>query len=180
MRERLIIISDLWGREKSKWLINYTHILKTKFDLVYYDSCEIGKIDKSDYDQDNLHQQFVNGGIEIAVEKLIEQENSPVNILAFSVGGVIAWKFGLRTDYIKSLICVSSTRLRKETKRPKGKIELYFGENDNYQPKTEWIKNMKLEFKAFPNKGHQIYLETEFAQILCERILKNDTTTLYM
>lgn len=58
-------------------------------------------------------------------------------------------------------------------------MALYFGKNDNYQPKTEWIKNMKLKFKAFPNKGYQMYPETEFAQMLYERVLKNGTITLY-
>lgn len=174
MKERLIIISDLWGREKAEWLINYTEILETKFDLFFYDSCEIGEVDKSNYIQDNLHNQFVNGGIELAIENLIKQEKNPVNIIAFSIGGVIAWNFGLRTDNIKSLICVSSTRLRKETKRPTGRIELYFGENDEYQPSKKWIKNMQLEFKFLPKKSHQLYKEIEFAKYLSTKIL---TTT---
>ena len=180
MKDRLIIISDLWGKEKAQWLTNYTRVLETKFEIVFYDSCEIGKVDKSDYNQDNLHRQFVNGGIDLAVENLIEKEKTPIDILAFSVGGLIAWKFGLKTDNIKSLISISSTRLRKETKRPKGKIELYFGENDQYQPTLEWMKNMQLKFKILTNKGHEVYIETEFAKNLSEKILKNDTTTLYM
>jgi pimeloyl-ACP methyl ester carboxylesterase len=172
MKERLIIISDLWGKEKAEWLTNYTEILKTKFDLNFYDSCEIGNVDKSDYFQDSLHNQFVNGGIELAVNKLIEQEKNPINILAFSIGGVIAWNFGLKTDNIKSLVCISSTRLRKETRRPKGKITLYFGENDEYQPSSEWIEYMKLTFRAVPNKSHQVYTERKFSQDLSAVILK--------
>ncbi|MBL4708178.1 MAG: alpha/beta hydrolase [Flavobacteriales bacterium] len=172
MKEKLIIISDLWGREKSKWLINYTQILETKFDIMFYGSCEIGGIDKSDYIQNSLHRQFVNGGIDMAVEKLIELEKNSVNILAFSVGGVIAWKFGLKSDNIKSLICVSSARLRKVTKRPKGKIELYFGENDEYKPKMEWLESMNLKFNILPDKGHQVYSEPEFAKEISKIILK--------
>lgn len=172
MKERLIIISDLWGKEKAEWLTNYTEILKTKFDLKFYDSCEIGKVDKSNYVQDSLHNQFVNGGIELAVEKLIEQEKNPVNILAFSIGGVIAWNFGLKTDNIKSLLCISSTRLRKETRRPKGRITLYFGENDEYQPSPEWIEYMQVAFNVLPNKSHQVYREMKLAKDLSDKILK--------
>ncbi|NOU58684.1 alpha/beta hydrolase [Marinifilum caeruleilacunae] len=178
MKERLIIISDLWGKEKSQWLNHYTQILETKFDLAFYDSCEIGEVDKSNYTQGDLHKQFVSGGIEKAVEKLIELEKSPVHILAFSVGGVIAWKFGLRTNNVKSLKCVSSTRLRKETKRPNGKIKLYFGENDEHRPKSEWIENMKLESKLIEGKGHQVYIEADFAQMVCERIVKQNHNTI--
>ena len=172
MKERLIIISDLWGKEKAEWLTNYTRILETKFEVVFYDSCEIGKVDKYDYKQDYLHRQFVNGGIDLAVENLIEKEKSPIDILGFSVGGVIALKFGLRTDNVKSLTSVSSTRLRKETKRPKGEIELYFGENDEHKPTTEWMENMQLEFQVLPNKGHKVYSEIEFAKNLSNKILK--------
>lgn len=172
MKERLIIISDLWGNEKADWLTNYILILETKFEVVFYDSCEIGKVEKSDSKQENRHRQFVNGGIDIAVENLIEKEKSPIDILAFSVGGVIAWKYGLRTGNIKSLTSVSSTRLRKETKRPKGEIELYFGENDKHQPTTEWMENMQVEFHLVHNKYHKVYCEIEFAINLSNKILK--------
>lgn len=64
MKERIIIISDLWGRKKSEWLINYTQILETEFDIMFYDSCELGQIDVAIYTQENLHKQFIGGGIE--------------------------------------------------------------------------------------------------------------------
>ncbi|MEM1121754.1 MAG: alpha/beta hydrolase [Bacteroidota bacterium] len=172
MKERLVIISDLWGSEKAEWLPNYTEILETKFELWFYDSCEIGKVDKSNYEQYNLHIQFVDGGIDLAVDNLVEKERNPVNILAFSVGGVIAWKFGLSTDNIKSLLCVSSARLRKETERPKGRIELYFGEKDEHLPSTEWRKNMQIKFNMLIDKGHMVYTETEFARNLSEKMLE--------
>lgn len=172
MKERLIIISDLWGRKKSEWLINYTQILKTKFNIAFYDSCELGQVDTSHYTQENLHKQFVNGGIEEATDKLIAYEKQKVNILAFSIGGTIAWNFGLKSGNINSLICVSSTRLRYETKRPDGNLALYFGENDQYKPTIEWFENMNLEYEVFSNKGHQVYCESQFAKVLSEKIVK--------
>lgn len=172
MKERLIIISDLWGREKSEWLINYTRILEAKFDIEFYDSCELGGIDKTEYSQANLHKQFVEGGIEKAVNKLIEIEKHSINILAFSIGGTIAWKYGIRSGKINSLTCVSSTRLRKETERPNGTLKLFFGENDEFKPKIEWLEKIGLDYKILLDKEHQVYCEPEFAKQLSEKIIK--------
>ncbi len=179
MRKRLIIISDLWGREKSEWLINYTQILKRDFDIAYYDSCELGGIDKSDYTEEKLHKQFVNGGIEKAVESLIKTEKGKVNILAFSVGGTIAWQFGIKSDQIDSLICVSSTRLRYETVRPNGRITLYFANNDSYKPPVEWCEGMALNCNIIIDKEHQFYRESKSSDQICKQIIedsKNDPT----
>ena len=91
-------------------------------------------------------------------QKLIELEKDSVSILAFSIGGAIAWKYGLKSQKIDSLICVSSTRLRKEVEKPKGKIALYFGEDDAFKPKREWFHNMELN----PKEGkHQLTLVDE-------------------
>ena len=172
MNERLIIISDLWGREKSEWLVNYTRVLEAKFDIEFYDSCELGEIDKTEYTQANLHKQFVESGIEKAVSKLIDIEKYPINILAFSIGGTIAWKYGIRTGKITSLVCVSSTRLRKETEKPSGRLKLFFGENDKFKPETEWLENMELDYQVLSHKGHEVYSEREFAEQLSEIITK--------
>ncbi|WP_010183051.1 alpha/beta hydrolase [Aquimarina agarilytica] len=172
MKEKLIIISDLWGTEKTEWIINYTKILKTKFDITFYNSCELGKIDKSNYNQNSLHRQFITGGIEIAVDRLAILEKHPITILAFSIGGTIAWKFGIKSKKIKTLICVSSTRLRKETERPNGKLALYFGEKDEFKPTTEWLSTMALEYKIISNKGHLLYHEPKFAKLVSNKLLK--------
>lgn len=89
-KPRLLLLSDLWGKEKSDWVCFYTDILKERFELKYYDFCELGNVDKTIYSEENLHQQFVNGGIEIAVEKLSQEETATINILGFSIGGLIA------------------------------------------------------------------------------------------
>lgn len=171
MKKRLIILSDLWGREKSEWVNNYIEILKNEFDIEYYDCCELGGIDKSGYSEAEIHKQFVNGGIERAVEKLITCESDKVNILAFSVGGTIAWKFGLESDKIDSLTCVSSTRLRYETIKPNGNITLYFGGNDAFKPELKWLKSMDLIDHILQDKGHEVYRESNFAEQLSLGIL---------
>ena len=106
------------------------------------------------------------------VNLILKIQKQKVNILAFSIGGTIAWNFGLKTDNINSLVCVSSTRLRNETERPKGDVELYFGKNDQYKPTVEWLENMKLDYELLSGKGHQVYREPQFAEYLSEKIVK--------
>ena len=172
MSKRLIILSDLWGRKKSDWLTSYTKLLETHFDITYYDCCKLGGIDTSVYSEENLHSQFVQGGIDRAVEKLIELEQGEISILAFSIGGTIAWKYGLKSEKIESLICVSSTRLRKETTKPKGEIILYYGEDDLYKPGPNWFDEMKLHHEIIPAKGHFVYQDSELAERVCKKVLE--------
>ncbi|NMM47828.1 alpha/beta hydrolase [Marinigracilibium pacificum] len=175
MSKRLIILSDLWGKEKSNWLINYTSVLNSEFDITFYDSCDLGGINKSEYTIENIHNQFVNGGIEKAVKTLIYEEKKPVNILAFSIGGTIAWKFGIKSNYIKSLICVSSTRLRKESILPNGDIHLFFGENDPFKPDLVWSDKISVNYHIINGKDHEVYREKSFAEMINTRILNSFT-----
>lgn len=92
MKSRFIILSDLWGRDKSNWVSDYVELLRDNFEIQYYDCCELGGIDKTIFTEQSLHDQFVNGGFEIAVENLLNKEKGEIKILAFSVGGTIAWK----------------------------------------------------------------------------------------
>ena len=61
-KQRIIILSDLWGEEKSDWIVHYISILEKYFEVKYYDSCILGGVDKSDYSEESLHHQFVTGG----------------------------------------------------------------------------------------------------------------------
>lgn len=171
-KKRLLILSDLWGKNKSSWLSYYTAILDPYFDIQYYDCCELGAIDTSIDTQEALHQQFLNGGIPKAVAKLITLETSPVHILAFSIGGTIAWQFGLKSALIQSLYCVSSTRLRYEIKKPKGTITLYYGSNDLYTPTKEWVKTLNIPTHFIKDKDHQMYTEEAIASLVSKAIIE--------
>lgn len=171
MKQQLIILSDLWGKEKSEWIKYYTQGLQNNFDITFYDCCELGDVDKTDYQESALHQQFVSGGIDRAVEKLIKLEQQKTHVLAFSVGGAIAWKYGLKSNTVLSLTCISSTRLRYEESKPTGQINLYFGEYDEFQPPQEWFEKMKLEHHVIPKGNHQVYSEKEFTRYLVAHLL---------
>ena len=172
IKPRLLLISDLWGKEKSYWITYYTSILENHFDLKYYDSCDLGSIDKSDYIEENLHHQFVNGGIEKAVIQLVKEEKGNISVLGFSVGGLIAWKAGLSGLRIQNLYAISSTRLRYETEKPKGKIELFYGGNDNYKPDRSWFNKLELKEQYFENEEHELYKNKEIAENICKIIVE--------
>jgi len=168
MKSRLIILSDLWGNEKSNWVSHYMNFLNPHFEIVFYDCCEIGNIDKSEYDQQSLHSQFIEHGIETAVEKLIALEPQKVNILAFSIGGTIAWKAGLKGLNINNLSAISSTRLRYETVKPDCNIELVYGEKDKFKPSVNWFETMGVNPEIIKNAKHEMYREKHFAFEFCE------------
>lgn len=171
MDKRLLIVSDLWGDcEKSKWFDVYASALEQSFEVLSYDSCGLGGIDTTVWDEAYIHKQFVNGGIDRAVSALCELELEPIDVLAFSVGGVIAWKYGIASNAVRSLTCVSSTRLRKETKKPQGRIDLFFGADDTYRPSREWCEHMGLDYTIVSDRGHLVYRDAQFAQSLCQRL----------
>lgn len=172
MKPRLIILSDLWGKEKSDWVSAYVELLKNKFEIQYYDCGKLGEIDKTNYTEESLHSQFVNGGIEKAVANLLKAEKNQIDILAFSIGGTIAWKSALRGLNVGKLFAVSSTRLRYEDKIPKGTIKLYYGENDSNKPANNWFEKHSIDFEIIKNKEHDFYTKKEFATSICKEILK--------
>lgn len=170
MKLKLLILSDLWGFDNSPWIKNYKELLKPDFQLIFYDSCELAGIDKTDLTEKELHSQFINGGINNAVNKLLQLENEEVNVLAFSIGGTIAWKAALKGLKINKLYAVSSTRLRYEIKRPDCYIQLIFGEKDQFIPEHIWFKKLNLESEIIKNENHEIYKKEYIVQSLCNRI----------
>ncbi len=161
----------MWGKEKSDWVSVYVKLLKDKFEIQFYDCCELGAVDKTDYTQENIHKQFLNGGIETAITNLLLLEKEKINILAFSIGGTIAWKAAIKGLNVGQLFAVSSTRLRYETQVPDCKIKLYFGEKDTNKPDVSWFEKHQIDFEVLENKKHQLYLEKDFMRLICNNIL---------
>ena len=174
MKPRLLILSDFWGAEKAAWVNDYVENLSTDFEIQFYDSCDLGQIDKTEYVESNLHNQFVNGGIEIATKRLLKLEKKRINVLAFSIGGVIAWKAQLKGLKINNFYSISSTRLRYEKDKPEFQLKLYFGEKDNNRPTSDWFDRMDINPKIFKDKGHNLYSEINCINEIC-----NDITTPY-
>ena len=170
MKPRLIILSDLWGVEKSEWIKYYIENLNLKFEIQFYDCCDLGKVNKSDYVEEILHKQFVNNGIEIAMERLLELEKETIDVLAFSIGGTIAWKAQLKGLKINNFYAISSTRLRYETSKPNCHTRFFFGEKDEYLPSSDWFNNIGIEPYIFTGKGHKLYSKIDCINEICNEI----------
>ena len=172
LKRRLLILSDLFGGKKPEWIKYYTEKLDSKFDIQYYDVLELGEIEVSDSNEKSIHDQFLAGGIDKAIENLLKQERDEVVVLGFSIGGTIAWKASLQGLKTSQLIAVSSTRLRFETEAPKCKIKLYFGEKEVNIPNSKWFSDFKISNQILENQEHQLYLDKKNALLICNDVLQ--------
>lgn len=168
---KLIVLSDLWGKRRSDWINQYVAILENHFEVIFYDCCELAEIDLSDYSEDKIHKEFTNGGIERAVKAILDKEKGNINVLGFSIGGLIAWKAILDGLKAESLTAISSTRLRYEDKRPECKINLFYAENDEYKPIDDWFKKLNLEMNIYKEEEHEFYSNKEIAIEICSKII---------
>lgn len=174
MREkpRLIILSDLFGQSGSNFVDVYKSILCNHFDIVFYDSCWLAQIDVTNDLKEARHSQFLNGGLETAVIELMKLERQSIAILAFSIGGVIAWKACLKGLSTNSLFCVSACRLRMETSKPLSpNINLYYGGQDVHRPSKKWHFDMNLECTLFQDGGHEFYKNNKIIPLICQDII---------
>ncbi len=144
-KKKLIILSDLWGSKDVGWVYHYVLILKDRYEIIFYDVRDLANVDTSSEDQEAIHNEFVNGGIDRAVERLRLEEIFNISFLiGFSIGGTIGWKYALQTGFVLTLLCVSSTRLRYEKVKPKCTIDLYFGNKDIYAPENNWFEELEI------------------------------------
>lgn len=169
--KKLIILSDLWGKGKSGWINHYITILQNHFEVIFYDCCELADIDLSNYSEDEIHDQFINGGIDRAVNEILRKENGPMDVLGFSIGGLIAWKAILKGLNVQSLTAVSTTRLRYENKRPECIIYAFFGENDKFKPGIDWFQMLRVEKNIYKKAEHNFYCNKEIAIDLSHKII---------
>lgn len=168
MKPVLIILSDLWGTDHADWLQGYRNQLAAVFDIRVYNSQELGQIDGNGQNQEAIHQQFVEGGIDRAVQQLMESEPNSVHMLGLSIGGAIAWKAGLKGLKIENLIAVSSTRLRYETQKPDCPLTLIYAADDPYHPEFSWFLEMNLKYTLISNAAHDLYKEERIINWVCQ------------
>ena len=173
MKPKLIILTDLWGNINSEWIQFYVINLENKFEVKLYDCCEIAEIDSYNKTEKEIHSEFIEIGISKASQNLLKLEISEISILAFSVGGIIAWNSVKEGLNIINLKAISSTRLRNEISKPNCNLKLYYGENDDSKPKIEWFKNQKIEYEIIRNAEHNIYKDFDFTKKICQNINQN-------
>lgn len=161
MKKEIIIISDIWGAGNSTWLNNFQHELLGKYKIKFYDACRLGQIDINNYEEENLHQQFLDFGIENAVNNLIRIEKEPKIYITSSIGGVFVWQAALRGLPVDQLIAISPTRLRKETESPNIDFQLFFGKEDMNKPDLIWLEAFAKGKYSLVDGDHHIYGDKE-------------------
>ncbi|WP_221391702.1 hypothetical protein [Dyadobacter sp. NIV53] len=141
----------------------------------------MANINLSAPDEEQIHEQFIKGGIDTAAELLINYEVETVDVLAFSVGGTI-WKAGLNGLKIRNLYLVSATRIRYEVEKPDCNISLYYGEFENFKPSQFWFESMNLNYISIKDGGHNIYSNAGTALEICshitDRLFKDSAKTV--
>lgn len=167
MKKKLLILSDLFGFPADVYRQN----LSLDFDIEFFDVRELAGIDKNQSEQE-VHQQFVKFGIDRAIENLEKMNAEKTAVLAFSIGGVIAWRYALKSDLVKELWAVSATRLRVEESKPRAEIHLFYGENDPYKPKPEWFEKMTISPEIIPQTGHEVYRQSDFFTMLIDKLIR--------
>jgi len=168
---RLIILSDLWGLEHACWMSYYTEFLNDFYEIVCYDCCDLGRIDKTVAKQEELHLQFISGGCDTSVDSLLQKEQGGVDVIGFSIGGYIAWKASFAGLKIRQLFAISSTRLRYEIRKPSIAVELFYGEKDIYKPPNSWFQLLDIEKHVYADEEHLCYQKREIAADICARIV---------
>lgn len=179
MSARLILLSDLWGLDQAAWMSFYIQQLQPYFDLMVYDSCSLADVPSELTTEQAVHQHFVHIGIDRAVEKLIQLEPQKTVILAFSIGGTIAWKAiekGLKSSFFYA---ISATRLRYQTTSLQSPINVFFGQQDPYKPSTSWFNKMNISPFIIPDGEHTLYRSPIFAQTICQQIIQNQQTIIH-
>ena len=172
MKKSLVILSDLGSEENSAWMVNYYIQLASNFHVSVYNVCWLANIKESHLTEKEVHTRFLDGGIDTAVQKLLELEKDSLYVLAFSIGGTIAWKAALKGLQINLLFAVSSTRLRLETQKPNCQIRLFYAENDLYKPTDSWFEEMNISPEISPKKLHTYYRESIYAAHICYKLLQ--------
>ncbi|WP_343487563.1 hypothetical protein [Allomuricauda sp. d1] len=175
MAEKLVVLSDMWGVKKGLWITSYFGYLQQYYDITFYDCLQLGNVDVPVCTEENIHNAFVNGGIDTAVAHLLKKEHESAHYLAFSTGGTIAWKAALNGLPIKSLTAVSPTRIRHESQSPDCELDLIFGECDEFKPSMKWAKEVGVSMNVISGFGHQLYSDEKIINELCLKLLQKVT-----
>lgn len=173
-KQHLIVLSDIQGKTDDDWIQNYTEELEAYFDIQYLDSCELAEIDINGKSTEEIHTEFVNVGIDKAANNLKEVKAKNTSILAFSIGGTIAWKAVLNEMSVVRIIAISSTRLRKEFRKPNCHLDLFYGANDLNRPMDEWFEAMEIAPEIVFGKDHEMYKEKSIAQKVIRELIPSD------
>jgi len=153
-------------------LLSDIHTINPELDAFMVDAREIlrslGKVNMlssrllaeipDEFNTDEAHKAFVKGGIDLAADNLTKENIQYDVVIGFSVGGTILWK-AIENHHLSAsqLVCISSTRLRYETRNLPIKTMLFYGSEDKYAPNKQVMKKLADQFYIFPDVSHDFY-----------------------
>ena len=172
MAEKLVVVSDMRGSENGLWITSYLGYLQQYFNIVFYDSRELARIDQRLSSSEDLYSAFINGGLDHAVAQLMVSESEASHYLTFCAGGNIAWHAALRGLPMKSIYAVSPMEIEKETEAPECPVTLLFGDTDKEIPSTQWAIETRSVVQTIPNFGHEMYTDEKIIQKVCLDLLE--------
>lgn len=161
MKKEIIILTDIWGMADSEWLDQYVGSLGQHYLVRILDAQKLGGIEGAGLSEKSIHEQFVHGGIDRAVQQLLDRSAGVFAVLGFSIGGLIAWKACLQGFQVEHLLAISSTRLRYEKEKPDCNICLIYGSEDQFKPDENWFKNFEIQPVFIEGHGHEVYKNSE-------------------
>lgn len=173
MSKRLVILSDIWGCKKGLWITSYLGYLQSYFDITFYDCRELGYVDTRISNTDDLHDAFLDGGMDKAVKRLLEIEKEPAHYLTFCAGSTIAWKAALQGLPIKCLYAISPFGLEASVQKPDIPVNLLYGEYQKLTPAEERAPENGLTLETVPRFGHELYTDEKIIQKVCLDLLEN-------
>lgn len=171
MKKEIIIVTDIWGMRNADWIDQYALTLQRNYKVSILDSHKLGLIDASNLSEKVIHEQFVNGGIDKAVEQLIDQRPAVFAVIGFSIGGLIAWKACLQGLKVETLIALSSTRLRYEKEKPNCNLFLIYGQEDKFKPDENWFEVLNINHDIIMDQGHEVYKNSEIVPYLLQKAI---------
>ena len=175
MAERLVVISDMYGAKRGLWITSYLGYLQQHFDIVFYDSKQLGNIELTVNSDENIYNAFIDGGLDTAVAHLLKREQQESHYLTFCAGGAIAWKAGLMGLPMKSLYAVSPLNLEIFDWKPECLIQLLYGEYGDFNrmlPSEEWAREVGVSMEIVPKFGVDLYSDEKIIQKVCLNLLQ--------
>lgn len=163
MRRTLVIISDLWGEERSSWWDSYCSYFSAHYSVVMYDVRLLAGVSSRDLKKEQIHDALINGGIDKVVTQILDiHKGQEYDLLGMSVGGYIAWQVAMQSPTVGRVAAISATRLRYEEQRPNAKTLVIYGELDEYKPTASWLSAMEANIR--PNMPHELYKDIRVLQ----------------
>lgn len=174
---KLLILSDIYGGPKEGAMLEgllsggpYSGPIATFEDVTFLDLATVSGSAGTTGDQLH-HHLYENGGFEIASNALQGAQFRDYIGLGYSAGGSVLWNAVASGLGLRSLYCVSSTRLREVSKPLPIPVHCYFGSNDDNRPTDSWGEKLPASMTVFCQLNHGFYYDPSTTQM--ETVLRD-------